>query len=122
MTIEDYVKNMEFSIKDRWSRIDSLKTKLRALLFMDFMKKVEALCAEFNNELKWRGVYPETYNDWKQIEKDLIKTIDDSMQKETDRKRLEEMVWAKHYIKYMITVMLIHHLDFSWDIWNELNE
>ena len=76
---------------------------------MDFMKKVEALCAEFNNELKWRGVYPETYNDWKQIEKDLIKTIDDSMQKETDRKRLEDYILSSN--KDIVVLPLIEAIN-----------
>lgn len=104
------------NIKDRWWRIESLKAKLRAVLFMDMMKKVEALCCDYHKELKERGVYPETYDDWKAIENDIVRTIDIELERTDDMKMKEELIGSKHFIKYMINIMLIHHLDFSKDI------
>lgn len=119
MKIEDIIKNDWTTLIDRGKRINSLEKKLRAVLFMDLMKKVEALCCDFNKELASRWIYPETYEDWKQIEDDIVAVINKELEKTNDQRRTEELIWSKHFIKYMINIMLIHHLDFLWWEWKE---
>ena len=110
--LEDLIKNsLGVSITDRASRIDILSKKVKVLKFMDLLKKVEFLCGEFYQDLSSQNLYPQTYKEREALETELLKTIDGLLAEEQDPKRREEYIWAKHMVKYLIDILLLHHLD-----------
>lgn len=110
--LEDLIKNsLGTSIKDRASNIAILQEKLQVLKFIELLRKVEFLCLEFYKELTEQGVYPENYKDWETLENKVLELIDDMLAKEKDPKKREEYIGSKHMAKYVIHILLLHHLD-----------